>query len=288
METYQLLKGEQTMEEAFSTEINFPVVFNSSLDEDRKLADAKFKVKTDLFIEGQIIKSFETEHRFYNHISIISYLLWHLDDLVCKLENMHYDEISNLQTSVFFEYGGLKNLLYTYNSRTNDDIRLYTNSLVMNKIFENGDSFYYYILNTKNNYLKAIGCIDVFKEFLNKLFLDDPNLNDYHVSEENIAFCVWGYLFNELKRYIQVSRKDLGFEIEDRINVTIGISDNYHHNPVYEMLLNYVSALKSSCLINQLEIVNENQNIELKSDVLERLKNWGYDKHIEVSFSISK
>lgn len=257
------------------------ILYNSK--NDSWLSSAKVAVETSvIFLDGSSEVLFKTGDPFYQLVPSVTYLYDHAN----KLEKSLEEKLKNIKSNPRFimttmnnpehgkEIGKYIGVSDTFFDK-NDDKNYLTSTIIKDDI--------------KSSFLQHI---NVMKNKHRDCLLGIPNKSLYDISPD-ILFCAYGSIYNDIKKDIQIKRKELNLEIEDHIRLTMyfGRQDKLNHRNTLLMstLLN-VYFLMEDRVIDEI-IISDNQqkykmDTRLLESVTESMRKFGAENNFEFSYDI--
>ena len=122
--------------------------------------------------------------------------------------------------------------------------------------------------------------------------LETPNKSLYDISPDTL-FCAYGSIYNDIKKDIQIKRKELNLEIEDHIRLTMyfGRQDKLNHRNTLLMstLLN-VYFLMEDRVVDEIIISDSQQKYQMDTRLLESvtesMRKFGAENEFEFSYDV--
>lgn len=259
------------------------ILYNSK--NDSWLSSAKVAVETSvIFLDGSSEVLFKTEDPFYQLVPSVTYLYDHAN----KLEKSLEEKLKNIKSNPCFimttmnnpehgkeigKYIGVSNTFFD----KNDDKNYLTSTIIKDDI--------------KSSFLQHI---NVMKNKHRDCLLETPNKSLYDISPDTL-FCTYGSLYNDIKKEIQLRRKDMNLEIEDHIRLTMyfGNKENLNHrNSLLMCTLLNVYFLMQDRVVDELIISDFKQKYQMNDKILdsvtESLNRYGAEDKFDFSYDIEK
>ncbi len=247
------------------------------------LSSAKVDVETTvIFLDGSSEVLFKTEDPFYQLVPSVTYLYDHANKLEKSLEEKLKNIKSNpclIMTTMNNPEHGKEIGKYIGVSDTffdKDDDKNYLTSTIIKD-------------NIKSSFLQHI---NVMKNKHRDCLLKNPNKTLYDISPDTL-FCVYGSIYNDIKKDIQIKRKELNLEIEDHIRLTMyfGKQDKLNHRNTLLMstLLNVYFLMKDR-VVDEIIISDSQQKYQMDTKLLESvtesMRKFGAEDNFEFSYDV--
>ena len=259
------------------------ILYNSK--NDYWLSSAKVAVETSvIFLDGSSEVLFKTEDPFYQLVPSVTYLYDHAN----KLEKSLEEKLKNIKSNPCFimttmnnpehgkEIGKYIGVSDTFFDK-NDDKNYLTSTIIKDDI--------------KSSFLQHI---NVMKNKHRDCLLETPNKSLYDISPDTL-FCAYGSLYNDIKKEIQLRRKDMNLETEDHIRLTMyfGNKENLNHrNSLLMCTLLNVYFLMQDRVVDELIISDFKQKYQMNDKILdsvtESLNRYGAEDKFDFSYDIEK
>lgn len=254
------------------------IYFNHETDS--WLTSEKIIVETFImFSDGKSESLLKTDDPFYQLVPSVTYLYYHAK----KLEEIFGDKLKQLKNTPCL-------IMTTMNNPEHDkDAGKY---IGVSKTFSD---------TCDNSVLTPIKAdiqsasrnhINSLKNKHRDYLLENPNNTLYDISPINL-FCVYGSIYNDIKKDIQIKRKELNLEIEDHIRLIMcfGEQDSLNHRNTLLMstLLN-VYFLMQDRVVDELIISDTNQRYQMDEKILDSvttsMKKFGAEDNFKFSYDI--
>lgn len=254
------------------------IFFNQ--ESDSWLTSEKIIVETSMvFSDGKSESLLKTEDPFYQLVPCVTYLYYHTKKLEEMLENK-LKQLKNTPCVIKTTISDPEHNKYTgkYIGVSETFFDKY-NDLSLTPIKDDIHSSF-------------LNHINVLKNKHRDSLLKNPNQTLYDISQDTL-FCVYRSLFNDIKKDIQLKRKELNLEIEDHIRLTMyfGEKDKLNHRNTLLMstLLN-VYFLMEDRVVDEIIISDSPQKYQLDTRLLESvaesMKKFGAENNFEFSYDI--
>jgi len=257
------------------------ILYNSK--NDSWLSSAKVDVETTvIFLDGSSEVLFKTEDPFYQLVPSVTYLYDHAN----KLEKSLEEKLKNIKSNPCLiittmnnpehgkEIGKYIGVSDTFFDK-NDDKNYLTSTIIKDDI--------------KSSFLQHI---NVMKNKHRDCLLETPNKTLYDISPDTL-FCVYGSIYSDIKKDIQLKRKDMNLEIEDHIRLIMyfGGKDKLNHrNTLLMSVLVNVYYLMRDRVVDEIIISDSQQKYQMDTRLLESvtesMRKFGAENEFEFSYDI--
>lgn len=257
------------------------IYFNHASDS--WLTSEKIIVETFItFPDGKSESLLKTDDPFYQLVPCVTYLYYHAKRLEEILENK-LKQLKNTPCVIMTTIS---------NPEHNKDIGKYIG--VSKTFFDKNDDKNYLTStiikdNIKSSFLQHI---NVMKNKHRDCLLETPNKSLYDISLDTL-FCAYGSLYNDIKKEIQLRRKELNLEIEEHIRLTMyfGKKDKLNHrNTLLMSILINVYFLMEDRVVDEIIISDSQQKYQMDTKLLqsvtESMKKFGAENNFEFSYDI--
>ena len=249
---------------------------------DSWLSSAKIVVETTVIFLNGSLEIFKTEDPFYQLVPSVTYLYDHANKLEKsldeKLKNIKNNPCLIITTMNNPEYGkeigkyiGVSDTFFD----KNDDKNYLTSTIIKDDI--------------KSSFLQHI---NVIKNKHRDCLFETPNKTLYDISPDTL-FCAYGSIYNDIKKDIQIKRKELNLEIENHIRLIMyfGKKDrlNNRNTLLMSTLLN-VYFLMEDRVVDEIVISDNQQKYQMDTRLLESvsesMRKFGAENNFEFSYNI--
>lgn len=257
------------------------ILYNSR--NDSWLSSAKVAVETTvIFLDGSSEVLFKTEDPFYQLVPFVTYLYDHAN----KLEKSLEEKLKNIKSNPCLimttmnnpelgkEIGKYIGVSDTFFDK-NDDKNYLTSTIIKDDI--------------KSSFLQHI---NVMKNKHRDCLLETPNKTLYDISPDTL-FCAYGSIYSDIKKDIQLKRKDMNLEIEDHIRLIMyfGEKDKLNHrNTLLMSVLVNVYYLMRDRVVDEIIISDSQQKYQMDTRLLESvtesMRKFGSENEFEFSYNV--
>lgn len=254
------------------------IYFNQNTD--FWLTSEKIIVETFVvFSDGKSESLLKTDDPFYQLVPSVTYLYYHAK----KLEEIFEDKLKQLNNTPC--------LIMTIMSNPEHD-KDAGKYIGVSKTFS--DTCDNSVLTPIKNDIQSasLGHINSLKNKHRDHLLETPDKTLYDISPDNL-FCAYGSIYNDIKKDIQIKRKELNLEIEEHIRLIMyfGEQDSLNHRNTLLMstLLN-VYFLMQDRVVDELIISDTNQRFQMDEKILDSvttsMKKFGAEDNFKFSYDI--
>lgn len=232
-----------------------------------------------MFSDGKSEILLKTDDPFYQLIPCVTYLYYHAN----RLEEIFVDKLKQLKNTPCAIMTTISNP--EHNKETGKYIG------VSKTFFDQYNDFSQTPIKD-DIYSSFLNHINILKNKHRDSLLESPNKTLYDISPDTL-FCAYGSIYNDIKKDIQIKRKELNLEIENHIRLIMyfGKQDrlNYRNTLLMSTLLN-VYFLMEDRVVDEIVISDNQQKYQMDTRLLESvtesMRKFGAENNFEFSYDI--
>lgn len=249
-------------------------------ESDSWLTSEKIIVKTSImFSDGKSESLLKTDDPFYQLVPHVTYLYYHAK----KLEEILENKLKQLKNTPCLIMTTMSN------PEHNKDTGKY---IGVSKTFVDQYSDFSLTPIKDDIHSSFLIHINSLKNKHRDCLLNNPDKTLYDISPDTL-FCAYGSIYNDIKKDIQIKRKELNLEIEDHIRLTMyfGKQDKLNHRNTLLMstLLNIYFLMKDR-VVDEIIISDSQQKYQMDTRLLESvtesMRKFGAENEFEFSYDI--